>query len=80
MKILNVNFTFNTIGEKLSDELSTLKELQKLGVILRKNYKHTVSNDPPELSQHDAHVWRARIVCPVKNIEIPPKFKRGKRV
>ena len=31
MKILNVNFTFNTIGEKLSDELSNLKELQKRG-------------------------------------------------
>ena len=31
MKILNINFTFNTIGEKLSDELSTLKELQKRG-------------------------------------------------
>jgi len=31
MKILNVNFTFNTLGEKLSDELSTLKELQKRG-------------------------------------------------
>ena len=26
MKILNVNFSFNTIGEKLSDELSGLKE------------------------------------------------------
>lgn len=56
------------------------KELQKLGVILHKDYKHTVSNDPPEPSQHDAHMWRAKIVCPVKNIEIPPKFKRGKRV
>ena len=31
MKILNVNFSFNTIGEKLSDELSGLKELQKRG-------------------------------------------------
>lgn len=31
MKILNVNFTFNMIGEKLSDELSNLKELQKRG-------------------------------------------------
>ena len=31
MKILNINFTFNTIGEKLSDELSNLKELQKRG-------------------------------------------------
>jgi len=31
MKILNVNFTFNTIGEKLSDELSNLQELQKRG-------------------------------------------------
>jgi hypothetical protein len=56
------------------------KELQKLGVILRKNYKHTVSDVQPEPSQHDAHIWRARIVCPVKNIDIPPKFKRGKRV
>ena len=56
------------------------KELQKLGVILHKDYKHTVSNDPPEPTQYDAHMWRARIWCSVKNTEIQPKIKRGKRV
>lgn len=40
MRILNVNFTFNTIGEKLSDELSNLKELQKRG-----HYIATISTD-----------------------------------
>lgn len=40
MRILNVNFTFNTIGEKLSDELSNLQELQKRG-----HYVATVTTD-----------------------------------
>ncbi len=56
------------------------RQLRELGVILHKQFKHIISLEAPEPTQHDAHLWRARIVCPVKHVEIPPKFKRGKRV
>jgi ferredoxin len=56
------------------------KELRESGVILHKAFKHVIGLDAPEAVQHDAHCQTARIVCPVKKIEIQPKFKYGKRV
>jgi hypothetical protein len=56
------------------------RELVESGVILHKMYKHIISNEAPEQTQHDAHCWRAKLVCPVTKKVIQPKYRYGKRV